>query len=163
MLSVGTTCIGHKVNESAAGTTIEEILEALSMQFCGCTRVYGNININMVGIETNKTLNETNFSMLYHLEEISGALMLYNIPETTRLTLPNLRIIRGQEVVMDTAMLIFNVRVEKFILPNLTEITQGNVIIQGNTPCNLAQVNWVDIMDNGMLLASFEDCMQGKD
>ena len=51
-------------------------------------------------------------------------------------------------------MSVMNVSVGEFILPNLTEITHGNV--QFDQPsdkrlCNLRRVKWTDIIDDGQL------------
>lgn len=155
-------CAGQDSVEFTIGSTVEEILGNLSAQFCGCTHVYGNIRISMEGLSTDRILNETDFSLFYHLEQISGAFFLEGIVETTRIILPNLRIIRGQELELGNySVVLRNVSVHEIILPKLTEVSQGSVLIEQpfNYPiCNWAQVEWLDIIDNGGIVHSFQDC-----
>lgn len=154
-------CVGHASNEIAEGETVEEILAHLSAQFCGCTHVYGNIRIRMSGLAPGVTLNESHFEIFYHLEQISGALLIDNIPETTRIVLPNLRIIRGEELLGGLyAVAVVNSSVGAIVMPKLTEISLGNVIVEDQPICNWALVNWPDILDNGRMTApSFDMCV----
>ena len=130
--------------------------------------MYGNVALNMVGVYSRRVLNETDFNMLYHLEQITGFLSFREIPQTSRIILPNLRIIQGQNLIyFDSAMLITLTDIEELILPKLTQITQGNVAIQlhhdTDLNCKLARVNWLDILDNGMLIERFVgNCRQER-
>lgn len=161
---VGVACPGLQltVNEFIDFFAIDEILEALETRLCGCVHVDGNIDINMEGLTSNRILNETDFNFFYHLEQISGALFLNEIPETTRIILPNLRIIRGQQLLEGSyAMIMRNVNAYQVVLPKLTEISQGSVLVEqpeDNPICNWASVNWLDIIDNGNITQSFVNC-----
>ena len=101
-----------------------------------------------------RNFTEDDFNFLYHLEQITEVLTFSSIPTTSRIILPNLRIIRGNALLSGYAMSVMNVHVGEFILPNLTEITHGNV--QFDQPsnkrlCNLRRVKWTDIIDDGQL------------
>ncbi len=161
-------CEGHDDDEFAEGSTIEEILNSLHAEFCGCTTVSGNIHIDMRGLSglsspspspspspTNLSLSEDNFNSLYHLEQISGTFSLRDIPRIAdRIILPNLRLIRGYELLSGYAMVVQNIDVNELILPKLTEISQGSVLVDQPSDkrlCNLARVDWFDIIDNGTI------------
>jgi hypothetical protein len=149
-------CVGHTPTEVAIGLTVLDVLADLRSQFCGCTRVYGNIHINMMGLSISRNLDENDFNMLYYLEQITGSLSLVGIPETTRIILPNLQVIQGKELIeRGHSVVIRDVNVGQIILPNLAEISQGNVLVEhsSNRPlCNWASVNWLDILDNGNII-----------
>lgn len=155
----GVACVGHSLTEIAMGSTVGEILGNLSAQFCGCTHVYGNIGISMEGLSVNRMLDENDFNVFYYLEQITGAFSLNGIPETTKIILPNLRIVRGHELLEGSyAMIMRNVDVSQIILPNLTEISQGSVFVEHSSSkpiCNWASVNWPAIIDNGDITNPF--------
>lgn len=120
----------------------------------------------MFQLSFHRSLNESDFSFFYHLEQISGKLLLNEIPATTRIVLPNLRIIRGEEILGaardNNTLAIINVNAREIILPKLTEITRGDVLIiqpLDNPICNWARVNWGDILDNGNIINSFQECV----
>ena len=103
-------------------------------------------------------LTEDSFNFLYHVEEISGVLRFQNIPTVERIVLPNLHIIRGEELIATAegrglALVLLNTRIGAIVLPKLTEITQGDVRLENTTSsmCNYKTVNWNDIIDNGRL------------
>ena len=138
------------------GESVEDILSGLRTQFCGCTHVYGNIRISMTGLNGNLTENDFNF--FYHLEQISGALVLNGIPETTLIILPNLRIIRGQELFgdFDSSVILRNINSSAIIFPKLTEISRGGIFVDQPVDyplCSLALINWRDILDDGEISA----------
>lgn len=147
-------CVGHASDEVESGVSAEEILMNLHTRFCGCTHVSGNIRINMDN-SASRALNETDFDFFYHLEQVSGAILFRDIPITSRIILPNLRLIRGQELLGgEYALSLTNVYIDEFLLPKLTEITRGNVQLNqqegaGVYPrvCSFARVNWFDIID----------------
>ena len=137
---------------------MEEFLTNLNRQFCGCTHVEGSIQINMFGHDGYTNLTEDSFNFLYHVEEISGVLRFQNIPTVERIVLPNLRIIRGEELIETAerrglALVLLNTHIGAIVLPNLTEVTQGDVRFQNTTSsmCNYQTVNWNDIIDKGRL------------
>jgi hypothetical protein len=128
----------------------------------------------MEGLYVNRILNADDFSLFYHLEQISGSLFLSGIPETSQIIIPNLRIIRGLELEMNnSSILLKNLSVNEIVLPKLTEISRGNVLIEhpsdnplyNSTFCSWAQVNWLDIIDDGEItivtggmMNSFKNC-----
>ena len=137
---------------------MEEILTNLHNQFCGCTHVEGSIEINMFGHDGYTNLTEDSFNSLYHVEEISGVFRFQNIPSVDRIVLPNLRIIHGEELIETAeghglALVLLNTHIGAIVLPNLTEVTRGDVHFQSTTSsmCNYKTVNWNDIIDNGRL------------
>ena len=137
---------------------MEEILTNLHTQFCGCTHIFGSIQIDMYGHDGYTNLTEDSFNFLYHVEKISGVLRFQNIPTVDRIVLPNLRIIRG-DVLIETAegrglaLVLLNTRIGAIVLPKLTEVKRGDVRFQNTTSsmCNYKTVNWNDIIDNGRL------------
>ena len=112
----------------------------------------------MFGHADYTNLTEDSFNFLYHVEQISGVLRFQNIPTVDRIILPNLRIIRGEELKETAeghglALVILNTRIGAIVLPNLTEVTRGDVHFRNTTSsmCNYKTVNWDDIIDNGRL------------
>ena len=137
---------------------MEEILTNLHNQFCGCTHVTGSIQINMFGHAGYTNLTEDSFNFLYHVEEISGVLRFQDIPTVERVVLPNLRIVRGDDLIRTAegrglALVLLNTHIGAIMLPNLMEVTQGDVWFQNVTSymCNYRTVDWNDIIDNGRL------------
>ena len=137
---------------------MEDILNSLHNQFCGCTHITGSIEIDMFGHDGYTNLTEDSFNSLYHVKEISGVLRFQNIPTMNHIVLPNLRIIRGEELIKTAegrglALVLLNTRIGAIVLPKLTEVTQGDVHFQNTTTsmCNYRTVNWNDIIDNGRL------------
>ena len=141
---------------------MEEILTNLHNQFCGCTHITGSIQISVSGHEDYTNLTEDSFNFLYHVEEISGVLRFQNIPTVERIVLPNLRIIRGDELIpkrdgRGIALVLVETHIGAIVLPNLTEVTRGDVQFENTTSsmCNYKTVNWDDIIDNGQLVELF--------
>ena len=138
---------------------MEEILTNLHNQFCGCTHVTGSIQIDMFGHDNYTNLTEDSFNFLYHVEEISGVLRFQNIPNVEHVVLPNLHIIRGADLILTAegrglALVLLETRIGAIVLPNLSEVTRGDVYFQNTTSsmCNYKTVNWDDIIDNGELV-----------
>ena len=136
---------------------MDEILHNLHERFCGCTHVTGSIQINMFGNADYANLTEDSFNFLYHIEEISGVLRFQNIPPVSRIVLPNLRIIRGDDLIATSgghglALVLLETHIGSLVMPNLTEVTRGGVRFQNtNFMCNYKTINWNDIIDNGRL------------
>ena len=158
LISVDRPCVGHLIDIFAPGDTVEEILTNLHNQFCGCTHIIGSIQIDMFGHDGYTNLNEDSFNFLYHVEQISGVLRFQNIPTVDRIILPNLCIIRGDDLIPTAggrglALVLLETRIGAIVLPNLTEVTRGDVYFQNTTSsmCNYKTVNWDDIIDNGRL------------
>ena len=113
----------------------------------------------MFGHDGYTNLTEDSFNFLYHVEEISGVLRFQNIPTVNRIVLPNLRIIRGEELIETAegrglALVLLNTCIGAIVLPKLTEVTRGDVRFQNTTSsmCNYKTVNWDDIIDDGQLV-----------
>ena len=156
-ITTGTSCIGHSLDFFEDGSSVDDVIENLFEQFCGCVHVTGNIRINMHGLEAN--LTEESFNFFYHLEEITGAFLFHNIPTTSRIILPNLRLIRGRELFSFNryALTVRNISVGEFILPKLTEISNGSVLIEqldNKRLCNVKRIKWQEIVDNGTITIS---------
>ena len=163
--SSDTVCVGYSLDTFAPGDTVEEILTNLYNQFCGCTHVTGSIQIDMFGHDGYTNLTEDSFNFLYHVEEISGVLRFQNIPNVDRIVLPKLRIIRGEELIATAegrglALVLLETRIGAIVLPDLTEVTRGDVRFQNSTSsmCNYKTVNWGDIIDNGGELVEMSAC-----
>ena len=149
-------CEGYNINTFATGSTIEEILDGLQSRFCGCTYVSGSVRINMESFTITRQLSEDDFNMFYHLEQISDVLTIYDVSAVgNRIIFPNLRIIRGKQLVAGHSMILRNLNVSEIILPRLTEISRGNVLTESNSGfrlCNLKRLLWTDILDDGTFI-----------
>ena len=144
-------CIGHVEGSLDSGDTAAQVFNNLRARFCGCTHVSGNIRISLLG--ASGILDENDFDIFFHLEQISGALYLDNIPVRGKILFPNLRLIRGNELEGGMyAIVIRNISVDEILFPKLTEITRGGVFVEqmnGVKLCNLLRVDWNNILDNG--------------
>ena len=127
----------------------EEFLPHMSNEFCGCRIVKGSININR---PANEIYNSTDFEFLSSVEEIGDTLFIQNLNLTDSITLPNLRLIRGRNLLEfiveprgNPALFIHNVTGPVY-LPKLTEITLGDVYIVTVSFCNHRGVLWEDIL-----------------
>ena len=148
----GVPCIGHSDIVRADGATVVEILDKLYNRFCGCQYVEGNIDItfppNLPDIN-DVSLVEGNLSFFYHIREISGYVYIQGVPTLNRLSLPNLRIIRGETQFADEYSLVVFSDIGTLYLPNLTEITKGGYILKGlsdtSSLCNVRSIDWDDI------------------
>ena len=112
----------------------------------------------MFGNADYANLTEDSFNFLYHVQEISGVLRFQNIPPVSRIVLPNLRIIRGDEVITTSdgrnlALILLETRIGALVMPKLTEVTHGDVLFENTSSmCNYKTVNWGDIIDDGELV-----------
>ena len=141
------------------GSTTSEVLGQLYSRFCGCTYISGSLTIQLI----TGPLTEDNFNSLYYLREISGYLSLRNIPQVTSVTLPNLRIIRGQTTLSSStgpvALAVENSYIGSLNLPSLTEISNGGAtFVLTNGMCGILNVNWDDILNNGRFDYSMSGC-----
>ena len=136
---------------------MDAILRSLRDRFCGCTHVTGSIQIDMFGNSDYANLTEDSFNFLYHVEEISGVLRFQNIPPVSQIVLPNLRIIRGDDLIATSggrglALVLLETHIGALVMPNLTEVTRGDVRFQNTSSmCNYKTINWNDIIDDGRL------------
>ena len=141
------------------GSTTSEVLGQLYSRFCGCTYISGSLTIQL----TTGPLTEDSFNSLYYLREISGYLSFRNIPQVTSVTLPNLRIIRGQTTVNSStgpvALAVENSYIGSLNLPSLTEISNGGAMFAStNGMCGILNVNWTNILNNGRFDYSMSGC-----
>ena len=149
-------CDGLGIQSDIGGPTIiggslpkQEFLQLMSEEFCGCRIVEGSISISRPGDEV---YSSTDFVFISSVEEIGDTLAIWNLNLTDNITLPNLRLIRGRnslnylvEPFGDPALYIYNVTGPVY-LPQLTEITLGDVYIQNVSFCNHRGVLWEDIL-----------------
>ena len=142
-------CDGLKIRSFIGASEAKEFLKAMSDEFCGCRIVEGSININRPGDET---YSSADFEFLSSVEEIGDTLFIQNLNLTDSITLPNLRLIRGRNLLEfiveprgNPALFIHNVTGPVY-LPKLTEITLGDVYIVTVNFCNHRGVLWEDIL-----------------
>ena len=121
----------------------------MSNKFCGCRVVDGSLNIFR---PMNETYSYTDFEFLSNVEEIGDTLFIQNIDVSDNITLPNLRLIRGRNLIPyridpmgNPALFIHNVTAPVY-LPKLTEITLGDVYIVNVSFCNHRGILWEDIL-----------------
>ncbi|XP_065888570.1 melanoma receptor tyrosine-protein kinase-like [Dysidea avara] len=144
-------CDGLGIGETVAGDrSKEEFLEVMSNVYCGCRVVDGSVNI--LNRPLNETYSSTDFEILSSVEEIGDTLNIQNINVTDNITLPNLRLIRGRNLIDyllspsgNPALFIHNVTAPVY-LPKLTEITLGDMYIVTVSSCNHRGVLWEDIL-----------------
>ena len=143
-------CDGLRIRSFVATFKSKEVfLQDMQDRFCGCRIVDGSININRPG---NETYSSADFDFLSGVEEIGDTLFIQNLNLTDSLTLPNLRLIRGCNLLEhfvaprgNPAVFIHNVTGPVY-LPKLTEITLGDVHILTVSFCNHRGVLWEDIL-----------------
>ena len=145
-------CDGLRVQETVAGFSSKDIfLEVMSYVYCGCRVVDGSVNI--LERPMNESYSSTDFEFLSSVEEIGDTLNIQNINVTDNITLPNLRLIRGHnllDIILvlpsgNPALYIENITAPVY-LPKLTEITLGDVYIVNVSSCNHRGVLWEDIL-----------------
>ena len=143
------------------GSTTAEVLAQLNSRFCGCTYITGSLSFQL---STGTALTEDSFNSLYYLKEISGSLQLNTIPSMSTITLPNLRIIRGQDTFSSSggpvSLLVQGFTNGFLNLPSLTEISNGRaVFVSTSGTCGFLNVLWTDIfLSNGGLDYSMSGC-----
>ena len=151
---------------TATGSSVAEMLVILHDHLCGCMYIEGNINIAIYTTfpDFNEPLKESDFSFFYHLREISQYLYLQYIPSMEQLSLPNLRIIRGESLFSGLALATYNCRITTLYMPQLKEITRGNIFFRENikfpSVCNVLNINWTDIlsMDSSTVKILLPNC-----
>ena len=142
-------CDGLGVRSFIGAQSKEQFLQLMSDEFCGCRIVDGSVNINTPADEI---YSSTDFEFLSSVEEIGDTLFIQNLNLTDHITLPNLRLIRGRNLLEylvapngNPAVFISNVT-RPVYLPKLTEITLGDVYILTVSFCNHRGVLWEDIL-----------------
>ena len=163
-LSSGQVCSGYASNVLGGGESAEAALAEINSRFCGCTHVTGNIQLDFSNVTLDPS-NEDFFNAFYHLEVLEGFLRLQHIPSLDRLILPNLRLVRGEELLptaegYQLAIVLFNSSVGELVLPELREVSHGDVMFRdtGHDMCNYKSVNWKDIIDGGELVEIGNTC-----
>ena len=160
-----TICIVDDPCEGVTGTgsSVAEMLDNLNQALCGCVYVSGNIHIAVSSVwpDASEPLVESDFSFLFHVREIRGYLVFMNIPEIERLSLPNLRLIRGEDLfIVLNALTVTHSYIKSLYMPKLTEITNGDAFFFATNPsvCNLMEVDWNDILSSGIVKNSITGC-----
>ena len=146
---------------AVSGSSNDQVLATLNSRFCGCTYITGSLSIQLTLGPS--SLTEDSFNALYYVKEISGSLQFLNIPQVASITLPNLRIIRGQSTHTSAngpvALVVENSYIGSLNLHNLTEISYGGAtFVSTNGMCDFLNVNWNDILNNGQLDYSMSGC-----
>ena len=150
-------CDGLTILENVPVSTSnskEEYLQELSDRFCGCRVVDQSINIFDRPLD--QIYNSADFEFLSGVEEIGDTLFIRNINVADNITIPNLRLIRGRNLVDfllspagSVALFIQNTTAPLY-LPKLTEITIGDVYIVTVSSCNHRGVLWEDILTDSI-------------
>ena len=90
-------CDGFRLQVFFGATaTKEEFLRLMSEEFCGCRIVDGSINIFNRPVD--EIYSSTDFEFLSSVEKIGDTLFIQNLNLTDNITLPNLRLIRGRNL-----------------------------------------------------------------
>ena len=142
-------CLGHESQfENGEG---QEVLDNLRRRFCGCVYLTGNIRINMQNHNFARQLTADDFNMFYHLQQVTGTVYFFGVSNTSEIILPNLRIIRAEELEGNRfSLLVRFSTIGRLVLPKLTQISRGDVLFENtSTLCNYLTVNWNDIVDGG--------------
>ena len=144
-------CLGWDANRLPSGETSSRKLADLRRHFSGCEVIDGSISIALS--DPGDIFEETDFDFLCHLKEITGLLRLINVT-TTNLTLPNLVLIRGRQLTGGgNSLEIASSHIDS-LFGNLREISKGHVSIHDSSWCGYKTVNWVDILEDGLLVTS---------
>ena len=161
-------CTGYASNYELgggeSGDSAEAALAEINSRFCGCTHVTGNIHIDLRNVALYPS-DEDFFNAFYHLEVLEGFLRLEHIPPVDHIILPNLRLVRGKELLptaegYQLAILLSNSIIGELLLPELREVSRGDVMFRDTGPdmCNYKSVNWNDIIDGGELVEIGNTC-----
>lgn len=128
----------------------------------GCRIIEGFVNI--VLMEFNEEQADRENLTFPDLEEITEYLLVYHVAglRTLAKLFPNLRVIRGNNLITDYALSIFeNANMFEVGLPALTHILRGGVRIDRNPLlCFADSINWSNIIGNEYL--SFTDGNQKR-
>ena len=157
-------CTGYASNELGGGDSAEAALAEINSRFCGCTHVTGNIQLDLRNVALYPS-DEDFFNAFYHLEVLEGFLRLEHIPPVDHLILPNLRLVRGKELLPTAegyklAIMLSDSLIGELVLPQLREVSRGDVMFRDTGPvmCNYKSVNWNDIIDGGELVEIGSTC-----
>ena len=158
-----TVCDGQGANVIVPGKTVEELLKNAWMAFCGCQYVSNNIHLELQHVGSfDVPLVEANFSFFDDIKEVNGYVML-SVPAVDQISFPNLRIIRGRQLIPHTpdVALAAGGKILCLRMPLLTEISTGGVYFSdkgmNGALCNIMDgsnasgygVHWDDILNDG--------------
>ena len=163
-------CDGQDAGEVVSGMTVEDILSNAYSDFCGCQYVSKNIQLDFstAGV-VDVSFVEANFSFFRDIKEVTGYVFL-DVPPVDQLSFPNLRIIRGEELIPfgDGLALAVSGKIQLLYLPLLTEISAGGVFFtdEGDSSalCNVVDgsdasgygVHWNDILNDDDSIKMFQ-------
>ncbi|CAG9531325.1 unnamed protein product [Cercopithifilaria johnstoni] len=112
-----------------------------------CTVMEGDFSVSMI---TSSNFTHENFPVFSRLRVITGHLLIFQVSALRSLKriFPNLRIIGGQELIMNYALVIYqNTHLIEIGLPKLTTIINGGVRIMDNTQlCYSRYIDWSQIL-----------------
>ena len=143
------------------GKTVEELLKNAFMEFCGCQYVSNNIHLELQHVgNIDAPLVEANFSFFDDIKEVNGYVLL-SVPAVDQISFPNLRIIRGRQLIPHTPdiALAAGGKIQCLRMPLLTEISTGGVYFSdkgaNEALCNVMDgsnargygVHWDDILN----------------
>uniref|UniRef100_A0A915L7E4 receptor protein-tyrosine kinase n=1 Tax=Romanomermis culicivorax TaxID=13658 RepID=A0A915L7E4_ROMCU len=119
-------------------------------KFRHCTVIEGNVHILLMAEEKNITKDELEKIRFVNLREITGYLLIFQarLFKSLKFLFPELRIIRGRELVHDYALVVLqNEKMDEIGLSKLTEISNGGVRILFNYQlCFVHTINWSEII-----------------
>uniref|UniRef100_A0A914ZU15 receptor protein-tyrosine kinase n=1 Tax=Parascaris univalens TaxID=6257 RepID=A0A914ZU15_PARUN len=108
-----------------------------------CTVMEGDFSVSMI---TSANYTHESFPVFEHLRVITGHLLVFQVSALRSLKrmFPNLRVIGGQELIMNYALVIYqNTHLVEVGLPKLTTIINGGVRIMDNTQlCYSRYIDW---------------------
>uniref|UniRef100_A0AC35FXE4 Receptor protein-tyrosine kinase n=1 Tax=Panagrolaimus sp. PS1159 TaxID=55785 RepID=A0AC35FXE4_9BILA len=115
--------------------------------FLECTILDGDLSISMM---TTPGITDDQFPVFKHLREITGSMLVFNVNGLTNLgrMFPNLRVIGGQSLIMNYALVIYQNEDLRYLgLDKLTVIRNGGVRIMDNAKlCYTRFINWDNIL-----------------
>uniref|UniRef100_A0A914Z2C1 receptor protein-tyrosine kinase n=1 Tax=Panagrolaimus superbus TaxID=310955 RepID=A0A914Z2C1_9BILA len=115
--------------------------------FLECTILDGDLSISMMSMPG---ITDDQFPVFKHLREITGSMLVFNVNGLTNLgrMFPNLRVIGGQSLIMNYALVIYQNEDLKYLgLDKLTIIRNGGVRIMDNPKlCYTRFINWDNIL-----------------
>ncbi|VDK48131.1 unnamed protein product [Anisakis simplex] len=108
-----------------------------------CTVMEGDFSVSMI---TSANYTHESFPVFERLRVITGHLLVFQVSALRSLKrmFPNLRVIGGQELIMNYALVIYqNTHLVEVGLPKLTTIVNGGVRIMDNTQlCYSRYIDW---------------------
>ncbi|VDP18795.1 unnamed protein product, partial [Soboliphyme baturini] len=122
--------------------------ERARLRWQHCTVIEGDARLILMTQE-NLTSDDFRMAAMPNLREITGSLLVFQVVgmDSLNVMFPNLRIIRGNSLVSNYALVLFqNPDLKEIGLSNLTEISKGGVRIAGNSElCYVDTINWNEL------------------